>query len=195
MIRRCEEQDQETMYALINEAAQAYRSVIPEDCWSEPYMSLEELCHEIASGVVFWGYEDDGDLVGVMGIQDVQDVTLIRHAYVRTDHQRQGIGSQLLRHLMAQTTGPTLVGTWVDAGWAIRFYERHGFRLVLGEEKDQLLRKYWAIPERQVETSVVLADKRWLASRQPQKEGSQPRAQQEEPHTSTSHHTGRTDSS
>jgi N-acetylglutamate synthase-like GNAT family acetyltransferase len=172
MIRRCEEQDLEAMYALINEAAQAYRGVIPEDRWSEPYMPLEELRHEIASGVVFWGYEDDGDLVGVMGIQDVQDVTLIRHAYVRTDQQRRGIGSQLLRHLMAQTSGPTLVGTWADAAWAIRFYERHGFHLVLGEEKDQLLRRYWAIPERQVETSVVLADQRWLASRQRQTEGS-----------------------
>jgi N-acetylglutamate synthase-like GNAT family acetyltransferase len=172
MIRLCQEQDLDTMCALINEAAQAYRGVIPEDCWSEPYMSLEELCHEIARGVEFWGYEDDGDLVGVMGTQEMQDVTLIRHAYVRTAQQRRGVGSQLLRHLLALTTGPTLVGTWADAGWAIGFYERHGFCLMLGEEKDQLLRKYWAIPERQVETSVVLADQRWFASRQRQEEGS-----------------------
>jgi len=172
MIRRCEEQDFQGMYAVINDAAQAYRGVIPVDRWHEPYMSREELRHEIADGVVFWGYEEAGNLIGVMGIQDVQDVTLIRHAYVCTDHQRQGVGSQLLRHLMAQTTRPTLVGTWSDATWAIRFYERHGFRLVSGEEKDRLLRKYWSIPDRQVETSVVLADERWFAAQQGHAEGS-----------------------
>ncbi|KPL23110.1 MAG: GNAT family acetyltransferase [Anaerolineae bacterium SM23_84] len=160
MIRRCKEQDFQGMYAVINDAAQAYRGVIPADCWHEPYMSRQELRHEIAQGVVFWGHEEAGNLIGVMGIQHVRDVTLIRHAYVRTDHQRQGVGSQLLRHLMEQTTRPTLVGTWADAVWAIRFY------------KDRLLRKYWSIPDRQVETSVVLADERWFAAQQGHAEGS-----------------------
>jgi GNAT superfamily N-acetyltransferase len=166
MIRLCQDQDFRTMLAVINDAAQAYRGVIPADRWKEPYMPREELRHEIASGVVFWGYEANGELVGVMGIQDVKDVTLIRHAYVRTDRQRQGIGTELLNHLIALSSRPTLVGTWVDAVWAIRFYERHGFRLVSPEEKGRLLRTYWSIPERQVETSVVLADERWFASLQ-----------------------------
>ncbi len=166
MIRPCIEQDFEAMYALINDAARAYRGVIPEDRWKEPYMPREELRHEIAAGVAFWGCEHDGDLVGVMGIQDVQDVTLIRHAYVRTDCQRQGIGSQLLRHLLNLTQRPTLIGTWAAAVWAVRFYERHGFRMVTPQEKERLLRRYWEIPERQVETSVVLADGRWSASSQ-----------------------------
>lgn len=165
MIRRCDEQDFEAMYALINDAAQAYRGAIPEDRWKEPYMPREELRHEMTAGVVFWGYEDMDELVGLMGIQDVQDVTLIRHAYVRTDHQRQGIGSHLLRHLLTLTTRSMLIGTWADAVWAMRFYERHGFRQVSREEKDRLLRQYWSIPERQVETSVVLADERWFAAR------------------------------
>jgi N-acetylglutamate synthase-like GNAT family acetyltransferase len=163
MIRRCTEGDLEGMYVLINDAAQAYRGVIPEDRWKEPYMPREELQHEIAAGVVFWGYEHEGELIGVMGIQDVQDVTLIRHAYVRTDRQRQGIGNQLLRHLLGLTERPTLVGTWAASVWAIRFYEQHGFRMVTLQEKERLLRKYWEIPERQVETSVVLADGQWFA--------------------------------
>ncbi len=167
MIRRCEESDFEAMYALINDAAHVYRGVIPADRWKEPYMPREELRHEIDAGVEFWGYEEGGDLLGVMGIQQVQDVTLIRHAYVHTAHQRRGIGSELLRHLLAMTDRPTLIGTWADATWAVRFYERHGFRLVTPEEKERLLRKYWEIPERQVETSVVLADERWLASANP----------------------------
>jgi GNAT superfamily N-acetyltransferase len=166
MIRLCQDQDFRTMLAVINDAAQVYRCVIPPDRWKEPYMPWEELRHEITSGVVFWGYEANGELVGVMGIQDVKDVTLIRHAYVRTDRQRQGIGTDLLNHLIALSSRPTLVGTWVDAVWAIRFYERHGFRLVSPEEKGRLLRTYWSIPERQVETSVVLADERWFASLQ-----------------------------
>ena len=121
MIRRCKEKDFQAMCAVINDAAQAYRGVIPEDRWHEPYMSREELRHEIADGVVFWGYGEAGTLIGVMGIQDVQDVTLIRHAYVCTHHQRQGVGSHLLRHLLEQTARPTLVGTWAHAVWAIRF--------------------------------------------------------------------------
>lgn len=161
MIRQCDEDDFETIFAIINDSAQAYKGVIPEDCWKEPYMSKEYLRHEIDSGVVFWGYEEDGELVGVMGIQHVQDITLIRHAYARTDRKRQGIGSKLLSHLQKLTNKPLLVGTWKDASWAIRFYEKHGFRLVSLEEKNQLLRKYWSIPDRQIETFIVLADKRW----------------------------------
>jgi N-acetylglutamate synthase-like GNAT family acetyltransferase len=164
MIHRCEESDFEAMLALVNDAAQAYRGVIPADRWKEPYMPREELRHEIGAGVEFWGYEEGDELLGVMGIQQVQDVTLIRHAYVRTDCQRRGIGSQLLRHLLAMTERPTLIGTWAAATWAVRFYQQHGFRLVTPQEKERLLRKYWRIPERQVETSVVLADERWFAS-------------------------------
>lgn len=125
-------------------------------------MSRDELQHEIDNGVVFWGYEEDGELVGVMGIQNVKDVTLIRHAYVRTEKQNQGIGGKLLINLLKKTTWPVLVGTWADAVWAIRFYEKHGFRLVSSEEKDILLRNYWSVPERQIETSVVLVDRKWL---------------------------------
>ena len=124
-------------------------------------MSREKLQHEIDSGVVFWGSRMTGRSIGVMGLQQVQDVTLIRHAYVRSGSQKQGIGSQLLSHLRELTNDPVLIGTWADAVWAIRFYERHGFRMVSAEEKDRLLKKYWSIPERQVETSVVLADAKW----------------------------------
>jgi len=157
VIRLCVDSDFETIYEIINDAAQAYQGVIPADCWKEPYMPREELRHEIDDGVQFWGYEE-GELVGVMGMQHVQDVTLIRHAYVRTARRNQGIGSQLLIYLRKRTTRPILVGTWADAVWAIRFYEKHGFRLVTGEEKNRLLGKYWSIPKRQVETSVVLAE-------------------------------------
>ncbi len=151
------------IYEIINDAAQAYNGVIPPDCWKEPYMSKDELRHEMDAGVVFWGHEEDGQLLGVMGIQHVQDVTLIRHAYVRTGQQNRGIGGQLLSYLRGQTTRPILVGTWANAIWAIRFYEKHGFRLVSSEEKDRLLRKYWSIRERQIETSVVLADQNPLS--------------------------------
>lgn len=162
MIRQCHNHEFEAIYSIINEAAQAYKGVIPADRWKEPYMSKDELRHEMDEGVVFWGYEEDGELVGVMGIQHVQDVTLIRHAYVRPARQNQGIGGKLLETLRRQTTRPVLIGTWADAVWAIRFYEKHGFRLVSPEEKERLLRKYWSIPARQVETSVVLADERWF---------------------------------
>ncbi len=162
MIRPCLAGDVPAMLDIVNEAALAYRGVIPADRWSEPYMPEEELRHEIASGVIFWGEEEDGKLVGVMGIQHVGDVSLIRHAYVRMAAQRRGIGARLLEALRVQTTQPLLVGTWADASWAVRFYERHGFRLVTPGEKDRLLRKYWNIPGRQVETSVVLADGRWF---------------------------------
>jgi GNAT superfamily N-acetyltransferase len=157
MIRRLHEGDFEEIYAIVNDAASAYRGVIPADRWTDPYMPRDELREEIAAGVVFWGYEEDGALAGVMGVQPVQDVTLIRHAYVRTVSQRRGIGVALLAALLAQTDRPVLIGTWSDADWAIRFYEKHGFRLVPPEEKDRLLRRYWTIDERQIETSVVLA--------------------------------------
>ena len=160
-IRRCVDEDFETIWLIINEAAQVYKGVIPADRWKEPYMSRSELEHEIRDGVRFWGYEEDGSLLGVMGIQDLVDVALIRHAYVRTGNQNQGIGSKLLAHLHGQAKKPVLVGTWAAATWAIRFYERHGFKLVTRETKDRLLRKYWSIPERQVETSVVLVDHKW----------------------------------
>ena len=160
-IRPCRQIDFETIYTIVNDAAEAYRGVIPADCWKAPYMSREELRHEIGEGVVFWGCEQDSELVGVMGIQDVMDVTLIRHAYVRTGKQNKGLGGKLLAELLAQMTRPVLVGTWAAAEWAIRFYQRHGFQMVSPEEKDRLLRKYWSIPDRQIETSVVLADERW----------------------------------
>jgi len=125
-------------------------------------MSREELRHEIADGVEFWGYEDNAELLGVMGLQQVKDVTLIRHAYVRTVERGHGIGSALLSHLYDQTPRPVLVGTWAAAVWAIAFYEKHGFRLVSTKEKDELLKRYWSISPRQIETSVVLADPKWL---------------------------------
>jgi len=150
---------------IINQAALAYKGVIPADCWQEPYMPEEELQAEIAAGVKFWGYEAAGSLLGVMGRQDLVGVTLIRHAYVDPESQRRGVGARLLTHLLQEITGPVLVGTWAAAWWAIRFYEKHGFRLVTQEEKDRLLRTYWTISPRQVETSVVLADPRWFLSR------------------------------
>jgi len=160
-IRRCIDEDFETIFLVINEAAQVYKGVIPADRWKEPYMSKTELEHEIRDGVRFWGYEENGNIVGVMGIQDLGVVSLIRHAYVRTTKQNQGIGKKLLSYLCGQATRPVLVGTWAAATWAIRFYEKHGFKQVTKETKDRLLRRYWSIPERQVETSVVLADDKW----------------------------------
>jgi GNAT superfamily N-acetyltransferase len=161
MIRRCDDRAFELIWAIINDGAQAYKGIIPTDRWTEPYMSREKLQHEIDEGVVFWGYEEAGTLAGVMGIQEVQDVTLIRHAYVRSSSQKRGIGGHLLSHLRELASGPVLVGTWADAVWAIRFYERHGYQIVGPEEKDLLLKKYWTIPERQIETSVVLTDPKW----------------------------------
>jgi GNAT superfamily N-acetyltransferase len=163
-IRRCDDRDFELIRAIINDGAQAYRGIIPADRWTEPYMSSEKLQHEIEAGVVFWGYEENGILAGVMGLQHVQDVTLIRHAYVRTGSQKRGIGAHLLSHLRELAHGPVLIGTWADAVWAIRFYERHNFRIVDTDEKNRLLKKYWTIPERQIETSVVLADPKWRAA-------------------------------
>jgi GNAT superfamily N-acetyltransferase len=161
MIRPCREEDFEQIWAIINDGARAYEGVIPSDRWAEPYMPKEKLQSEIDDGVVFWGFEEESELHGVMGLQPVQDVTLIRHAYVRTARQGRGIGSSLLTYLKGLVDTPVLVGTWADAVWAIRLYERLGFELVNRAEKERLLRKYWNIPERQVETSVVLADSRW----------------------------------
>ena len=155
MIRRCRDDELAAIGAIVNAAAVVYRGVIPEDRWHEPYMPAAELKGEIAAGVEFWGYEDDGELIGVMGIQPVQDVTLIRHAYVSPAAQGRGVGGALLAALEARGSGQMLVGTWAAATWAIGFYERHGFVAV--DDPAALLRRYWSIPERQIETSVVLA--------------------------------------
>lgn len=161
MIRPCADADFPAILEIINDGAQAYRGVIPADCWHEPYMPKAELAHQIESGVRFWGCEENGELVGVMGIQDVRDVTLIRHAYVRTANRRRGIGASLLSHLRGLAGKPILIGTWKAATWAICFYQKNGFRLVAEEEKVLLLKKYWSIRQRQIETSVVLADETW----------------------------------
>ena len=161
MISELSHSDFDNMLRVINDAARAYRGVIPDDRWKEPYMSADELRKEIEDGVRFYGCVEDDALLGVTGIQSVKDATLIRHSYVLTRHQGRGIGGKLLNHLMslAETPG-ILVGTWEDATWAIRFYEKHGFRLVSPEEKDRLLREYWNIPDRQIETSGVLRFKK-----------------------------------
>ena len=156
MIRECTPQDIDTIDSIINEAALAYRGAIPDDCWHDPYMTREHLQSEIAKGVHFFAYEIDGTIAGVMGLQDVHNVTLIRHAYVRRAHQGRGIGGKLLDWLIARATNRLLVGTWAAATWAIAFYERHGFRLVTDGEKNRLLDTYWTITPRQRDVSVVL---------------------------------------
>jgi GNAT superfamily N-acetyltransferase len=157
LIRRCRHDERPAILAIVNAAAEAYRGVIPADRWREPYMPAGELDAEIAAGVAFWGYEDAGELLGIMGIQPVRDVELIRHAYTAPESQGRGVGGALLSHLLAgRGAWPLLVGTWAAATWAIRFYERHGFEAVSVERKTQLLREYWSIPERQLKTSVVL---------------------------------------
>ena len=150
------------MLTIVNDGAQAYRGVIPEDRWHEPYMPADELAKEIAAGIVFWIAEEDGRTRGVMGMQDKGDVALVRHAYVATAMQRSGVGTKLLRHVQGLTDKPFLIGTWAAASWAIDFYRRNGFTVVSTSEKEKLLRKYWSIPVRQIETSVVLADARWM---------------------------------
>jgi GNAT superfamily N-acetyltransferase len=157
-VRRCGEEDLATMLAIVNAAAEAYRGVIPADRWHEPYMPESELRDEIAAGVEFWGLETDAGLIGIMGVQPVRDVDLIRHAYVRPDSQRLGVGAELIEHLLRIAPRRMLVGTWAAARWAISFYERHGFVLVAPERAAGLFRTYWTIPERQIETSVVLAN-------------------------------------
>lgn len=157
-IRLCRDDERDEIISVINAAAEAYRGAIPADRWHEPYMPGDELDRERSAGVVFWGYEDRGRLAGVMGSQDMRDVNLIRHAYVVPARQRDGIGSKLLQHLLKLSDKPMLVGTWAAASWAIRFYERHGFALVSPQRKAVLLKSYWTIPERQIETSVVLTN-------------------------------------
>jgi GNAT superfamily N-acetyltransferase len=149
------------LHDIINDGAQVYQGVIPGDCWHDPYMSQAELQAELAAGVEFWGWQEAGRFLGVMGRQDRGEVFLIRHAYVRRTCQQQGIGSRLLEFLRSGMDRPILVGTWAAAWWAIRFYEKHGFTLVSPAEKDRLLTTYWQITPRQVETSVVLGDERW----------------------------------
>lgn len=162
VIRQCTETDFEAIWEVINDGARAYCGVIPLDRWHDPYMTKDDLRSELADGVRFWASEKDGVIAAVMGIQYVDDVTLIRHAYVRTSHQRQGLGGGMLAHLRAMARGPLLIGTWAAATWAIGFYRRHGFKVVSHQDKERLLRKYWRIPERQVETSVVLAEGDWI---------------------------------
>lgn len=165
VIRKSKAEDFEAMLAIVNDAAQAYREVIPRDRWHEPYMSADELAKQIADGVVFWVAEDQETLLGVMGIQDKGDVALLRHAYIATTLQRKGVGTRLLRHVESLSDKPILIGTWADASWAIEFYRRNGFTLLPTTDKDRLLRTYWSIPLRQIETSVVLADRRWMGPR------------------------------
>ena len=154
------------MLGIINAAAHAYRGVIPADRWHEPYMPADELSREMAAGVEFWVAEQTGRVLGVMGLQDRGEVALVRHAYVAPDAQRTGLGTQLLRHAESLTEKPILIGTWAAASWAIEFYRRNGFTLVQDSEKEHLLRTYWSIPARQIETSVVLADRRWFVSQE-----------------------------
>ena len=158
MIRKCDSADFHGLLTIINDGAQAYKGVIPFDSWQEPYMSSDNLRDEISSGIVFSGYESGGSLVGVMGIQTRDGILLIRHAYVRHERQRRGVGTSLLRHLINSVDKPILIGTWYSATWALRFYEKNGFSVVPDSEKNRLLKKYWDIPFRQAEASVVLAD-------------------------------------
>lgn len=162
MIRKVSQNECELICEIINDAAQAYKGIIPTDRWKVPYMDQDELLHEINEGVIFWGYYEDNLLVGVMGIQPKQDVDLIRHAYVRTVKRGQGIGGELLTFIRQQTARPILIGTWADAIWAVAFYKKYGFELESPDGKNMLLQKYWSIPDRQVETSVVLGDQRWF---------------------------------
>lgn len=158
MIRLCHQKDIDRIHEIINDSARAYKGRIPEDCYHEPYMPKDELLSEIANGVVFYGCEEDDRLVAVMGIQDKGPVILIRHAYTSTEKRGRGIGSRLFEFLLGMAAKPVLIGTWRDAEWAVRFYQKHGFKLVSEEQKDRLLRQYWSIRERQVLTSVVLVD-------------------------------------
>lgn len=161
MICKLTNSDFQTILDVVNDAAVAYRGKIPSDCWKEPYMSNQELRDEIESGVQFYGYVENEVLVAVMGFQRIKDVTLIRHAYTQTSYQRQGIGDKLLNYLLGLTqTNCILVGTWETASWAIRFYQKNGFKLLSREETDKLLKKYWNIPKRQIETSIVLEQER-----------------------------------
>ena len=158
IIRSDEKKDFNTICEIINDASVAYKGIIPADRWQEPYMSKAELKKQISEGVEFWNYQVDNEILGVMGIQFKIDVTLIRHAYVRTIARQKGIGGKLLKHLADMAKTPILIGTWADASWAINFYKKHGFHQLSETEKNKLLKIYWSIPERQVETSIVLAN-------------------------------------
>ncbi|MEE9361141.1 MAG: GNAT family N-acetyltransferase [Cellulophaga sp.] len=158
------EKDFNTIYEIINDASIAYKGIIPVDRWKDPYMSKEELKIQIDEGVEFWNYEEKDKILGVMGIQFKNDVTLIRHAYVRTSVRQKGIGGELLKHLTNISETPILIGTWADASWAISFYKKYGFRLLSKKEKNRLLKIYWSIPERQVETSIILASEDWISN-------------------------------
>ncbi len=162
MIRRCLDNEFDTIYEIINDGAKAYKGVIPDDQWHEPYMSKSVLQQQIKEGVDFWGFDKNGTLCGVMGIQQLGDVTLIRHAYVCTSEQRRGIGGQLLELLREQSDKPFLIGMWMEATWAIEFYKKHGFQRIPKDRISGLLEKYWTISKRQVETSTVLADDKWF---------------------------------
>jgi N-acetylglutamate synthase-like GNAT family acetyltransferase len=162
LVRQSEDGDFGAILTIINDAARAYQGVIPADRWHEPYMSTEDLAREIAGGIIFWVAEEDERVLGVMGIQDKGDVALVRHAYVASTTQRSGVGTRLLHHVETLVDKPLLIGTWAAASWAIDFYRRNGFNVVDDDEKDRLLRTYWSIPARQIETSVVLADGRWV---------------------------------
>jgi N-acetylglutamate synthase-like GNAT family acetyltransferase len=166
LIRKSVKADLDAILAIVNDAAQAYRGVIPADRWHEPYMPAAELSNEVAAGVVFFVAEQEGRLVGVMGIQDKGDVALVRHAYVAPSTQRSGVGTTLLRHVQRLTDKPILIGTWAAASWAIDFYRRNGFTVVGNSDKNRLLTTYWSIPPRQIETSVVLADEGWIEAQQ-----------------------------
>ncbi|MGH7690071.1 MAG: GNAT family N-acetyltransferase [Gemmatimonadaceae bacterium] len=170
-IRASAEPDFPQIFAVINDAARAYQGVIPSDRWHEPYMPEAELAHEMADGMTFWVAEERQRVIGVMAIQDKGDVALVRHAYVASATQKKGVGTRLLRHIEAVTAKPIFIGTWADAVWAIGFYQRNGFTLVSIIEKERLLRTYWSIPERQIATSVVLADRRWIERQQSPAEG------------------------
>ena len=164
MIREATAEDFEEIFNIINDAAIAYKDVIPPDQWHEPYMTREELQSQIEEGVRFSCYVENNEILGVMGIQDKSDVALIRHAYVRTKQRKKGIGTLLLQELIKDAKKPILIGTWKAADWAIRFYEKHDFRLMEEEEKNSILKKYWTIPDRQVEASVVLVDRKYRKS-------------------------------
>lgn len=167
VIRRARPDEISVLTSIVNAAAEAYRGVIPPDCWHEPYMPEDALRTEIADGVEFWVAEAAGAQVGLMGLQDRGDVALVRHAYVSPQLQRGGVGTSLLRHVEDLAGKPVLIGTWAAATWAIRFYERNGYTLVPEQEKTSLLQRYWSVPERQIATSVVLGDPRWTQSRPP----------------------------
>jgi len=171
LIRESLPADLPSIFRIINAAAEAYRGVLPTDVWHEPYMPMDALLAEIRQGVAFWIAEDDGSMVGAMGIQDKGAVALIRHAYVAPTAQRKGVGAGLLRHIERLTDKPILIGTWAAASWAIEFYRRNGFAIVADKKREGLLRAYWSIPERQIEASIVLADKRWMNTQHSQREG------------------------